>query len=308
MNALSVRGLRKDFRGTVAVERLDLDIRSGELFGLVGPDGAGKTTTLRLLATIMLPSQGTGTVAGFDLIREAERIKRKIGYVPQRFSLYAELSVRENLDFFADIFKVFGKERDERFQQVLEFSRLGPFQDRLARDLSGGMRQKLALACALIHTPQILLLDEPTTGVDPISRRELWKLLLQLWRQGTTVIVTTPYMDEAERCERIGFMQRGRLLEVASPAEFKEHYPFEVVELACENRHRARSEVLSESGVLGVDIFGDKIHVKVESAAEWIPRLEELLSSRGIRLQSARKVPPSVEDVFLRLARGNHGA
>jgi len=307
MNALSVRGLRKQFRSTVAVEDLDLDVRGGELFGIVGPDGAGKTTTLRLLATIMLPSQGGGTVAGFDLTREAESIKRKIGYVPQRFSLYPELSVRENLDFFADIFKVFDMEREERFRQVLEFSRLGPFQDRLARDLSGGMRQKLALACALVHTPQILFLDEPTTGVDPISRRELWKLLLQLWRQGTTIVVTTPYMDEAERCERIGFMQRGRLLQVASPAEFKAHYPFEVVELACENRHRARSEVLSQHGVLGVDIFGDKIHVKVESAAEWIPRLEELLSARGIELQSVRKVSPSVEDVFLWLARGDHG-
>jgi len=300
--------LRKQFRSAVAVEGLDLDVRSGELFGLVGPDGAGKTTTLRLLATIMLPNQGTGTVAGYDLIKGAESIKRKIGYVPQRFSLYPELSVRENLDFFADIFKVFDREREERFQQVLEFSRLGPFQDRLARDLSGGMRQKLALACALIHTPEILFLDEPTTGVDPISRRELWKLLLQLWRQGTTIIVTTPYMDEAERCQRIGFMQGGRLLEVASPEEFKTRYPFEVIELACENRHRARSEVLSEPGIIGVDIFGDKIHVKVESAAEWIPRLEELLSARGIELQSARKVPPSVEDVFLRLARGNHGA
>ncbi len=306
-NALSVRGLEKRFRNTVAVRDLDLDVHGGELFGLVGPDGAGKTTMLRLLATIMVPGKGSGTVAGFDLLSQAESVKRRIGYVPQRFSLYPELSVRENLDFFADIFKVFDRERDDRFRQVLEFSRLGPFQDRLARDLSGGMRQKLALACALIHTPRILLLDEPTTGVDPISRRELWKLLLQLWRQGTTIIVTTPYMDEAERCERIGFMQGGRLLEVASPTEFKARYPFEVIELACEDRHRARAEVLPQAGILGVDIFGDKIHVKVDSAAEWIPRIRELLRSRGIELQSVRKVPPSVEDVFLRLARRGSG-
>ncbi len=308
MYAISVRGLKKTFGAAVAVRQVDVEVRRGELFGLVGPDGAGKTTTLRLLATIMLPSEGGGTVAGFDLTRESEPIKRRIGYVPQRFSLYPELSVRENLDFFADIFKVFGTERDERFRQVLAFSRLEPFQGRLARDLSGGMRQKLALCCALVHTPEILFLDEPTTGVDPISRRELWKLLLQLWRGGTTIVVTTPYMDEAERCERIGFMQGGRLLEVASPSRFKERYPFEVIELACEDRHRARKEITAEAGILGVDIFGDKIHVKVASATEWIPRLRQLLASRGIELESARQVPPSVEDVFLRLARGGYGA
>jgi ABC-2 type transport system ATP-binding protein len=308
MNAVSVHGLRKEFRGTVAVEQLDLEVGSGELFGLVGPDGAGKTTTLRLLATIMQPTCGSGMISGLDLVKEAEPIKQRIGYVPQRFSLYPELTVRENLTFFADIFKVFGSEREERFRQVLDFSRLGPFQDRLARDLSGGMRQKLALSCALVHTPEILLLDEPTTGVDPISRRELWKLLLQLWRRGTTVLVTTPYMDEAERCERIGFMQAGRLLEVASPAGFKAEYPHQVVELACEDRHRARDEVLKEPRVLGVDIFGDKIHVKVDSAEQWIPRLRALLEARGIEVPSAKKVPPSIEDVFLWLAQGDRGA
>ena len=308
MKAVSVQGLRKEFHGTVAVEQLDLEVGRGELFGLVGPDGAGKTTTLRLLATIMQPTRGSGMVAGLDLVREAEPIKRRIGYVPQRFSLYPELTVRENLTFFADIFKVFGAGREERFRQVLDFSRLGPFQDRLARDLSGGMRQKLALSCALVHTPEILFLDEPTTGVDPISRRELWKLLLQLWRGGTTILVTTPYMDEAERCERIGFMQAGRLLKVASPADFKAEYPHQVVELACEDRHRAREQVMKEPGVFGIDIFGDKIHVKVDAAEPWIPRLRDLLAAQGIEVPSARRVPPSVEDVFLRLARGDRGA
>jgi ABC-2 type transport system ATP-binding protein len=301
--SVSVRGLKKEFRGTVAVQGLDLDVLEGELFGLVGPDGAGKTTTLRLLATIMLPGAGSGTVAGFDLLREAESIKRLIGYVPQRFSLYPELSVLENLRFFADIFRVFGTEREERFRQVMEFSRLEPFQNRLARDLSGGMRQKLALSCALIHTPRILFLDEPTTGVDPISRRELWKLLLQLWQRGTTIIVTTPYMDEAERCQRIGFLRAGRLLEVASPAEFKKNYPHDVIEIACEDRQRAKAEVLAEPGIVGVDIFGDKIHVKVDGADRWIPKLQALLFGKGIEVRQLRTVPPSVEDVFLRLAR-----
>jgi len=306
MNALSVQGLRKEFGGAPAVDGLDLEVRQGELFGLVGPDGAGKTTTLRMLATIMLPTQGSGMVAGFDIVRDAERIKRRIGYMPQRFSLYPELSVRENLEFFADVFKVFGPEREERFARVLDFSRLAPFQDRLARDLSGGMRQKLALACALVHTPDILLLDEPTTGVDPISRRELWKLLLQLWRRGTTIVITTPYMDEAERCERIGFMQAGRVLEVGAPAHFKKQYPYEVVEVACEERHRARLRILSEREIRGVEIFGDKIHVKVDSAELWIPLLREILESEGIEVRLAKKVPPSVEDVFLYLVRGFH--
>lgn len=304
MDVLSVSMLGKEFAGTTAVAALDLQVRKGELFGLVGPDGAGKTTTLRLLATIMLPSRGSGTVLGFDLVREAESIKRKIGYVPQRFSLYGELSVRENLEFFADIFKVFGPVREERFRKVLDFSRLEPFQDRLARDLSGGMRQKLALSCALVHTPEILFLDEPTTGVDPISRRELWKLLLQLWRQGTTIVVTTPYMDEAERCERIGFMQGGRLLEIDSPARFKSRYPYDVVELACEDRPRARSIILRNSEVRGVEIFGDKMHVKTPCAERWVPRLKEILVSAGIEVHFAKRVAPSVEDIFLYLARG----
>lgn len=308
MDAVCVSGLHKQFAGTIAVDSLNLQVRKGELFGLVGPDGAGKTTTLRLLATIMVPTRGSGSVLGFDLVREAESIKRKIGYVPQRFSLYGELSVRENLEFFADIFRVFGPIRDERFRMVLGFSRLEPFQGRLARDLSGGMRQKLALSCALVHTPEVLLLDEPTTGVDPISRRELWKLLLQLWREGTTIVVTTPYMDEAERCERIGFMQGGRLLKIDSPASFKSRYPFEVVELACEDRPRARSLILRDSEVKGVEIFGDKIHVKITSAEEELPRLSQVLLSEGIEVHDAKRVAPSMEDVFLHLAQGAHDA
>ncbi len=307
MTAIIASGLRKLFGGTVAVDSLDLEVRRGELFGLVGPDGAGKTTTMRLLATIMLPTRGSGSVAGFDLVRDPEAIKRRIGYVPQRFSLYAELSVRENLQFFADIFKVFGEERSKRFREVLAFSRLELFQDRLARDLSGGMKQKLALSCALVHTPEVLLLDEPTTGVDPVSRRELWKLLLHLWRRGTTIVVTTPYMDEAERCERIGFIQSGRLLEVGPPAWFKARYPYNVIELACEERQMARAAILGQSGVRGVEIFGDKLHVKTESTEDLIPRLHEVLSARGIALHQAKKVLPSVEDIFLHLAEVKNG-
>jgi len=304
--AVAVRGLAKRFGALTAVHGVDLEVRRGELFGLVGPDGAGKTTLLRLLATAMLPSGGLGTVVGHDLIADAEAIKRRIGYVPQRFSLYGTLTVGENLEFFADIFRVFGPERQARFRQVLSFSRLEPFQDRLARDLSGGMRQKLALAAALVHTPELLLLDEPTTGVDPISRRELWKLLLELWRGGVTVVVTTPYMDEAERCERIAFMQSGRLLDVAAPAEFKARYRYTVVEIGCEDPRGARGVLLGRPGIAGVDLFGDKIHVKTERP-EASGDLGAQLAARGFSVTSLRVVPPSVEDIFLSLVEGAHG-
>jgi ABC-2 type transport system ATP-binding protein len=300
--AVAVRGLEKRFGAIVAVAGLDLEIGRGELFGLVGPDGAGKTTLLRVLATAMLPTAGSGRVTGCDLVSEPETIKRRIGYVPQRFSLYGSLTVRENLEFFADIFRVFGPERETRFREVLGFSRLGPFQDRLARDLSGGMRQKLALAAALLHTPELLLLDEPTTGVDPISRRELWKLLLDLWRGGVTVLVTTPYMDEAERCERIGFMRAGRLLDVASPATFKARYPYRVVEVGCGDRRGARAALLGQPGVAGVELFGDKIHVRTEGTADRTAELSRRLETGGFTVDSMRTVPPSVEDIFLELA------
>jgi len=306
--AVEVKGLRKEFRGLAAVDGLDLEVRAGELLGLVGPDGAGKTTTLRLLATIMLPTGGGGRVLGLDMVRDAEAIKRRIGYMPQRFSLCGELTVQENIEFFADIFHVFGREREERFRQLLEFSQLGPFRDRPARDLSGGMKQKLALSCALIHTPEVLFLDEPTTGVDPVSRRELWKLLLQLWRRGATLIIATPYMDEAERCERIGFMQRGRLLDADAPARLKERCPFQVVELACEESRRARALIARQPGVKGVEVFGDRLHVKVDGAEQWVPRLRRLLAEAGIAAGAAAQVPPSIEDVFLHLARGDRAS
>ncbi len=307
-NVIATKGLRKSFGKTVAVEGLDLQVSRGELFGLVGPDGAGKSTTLRMLATVMRPTGGSGVVAGLDLRTRPEPIKRRIGYMPQRFSIYGELSVRENLEFFADIFKVYGPEREERFRQLLHFSRLDSFQDRLTHNLSGGIKQKLALSCALVHTPEILFLDEPTTGVDPVSRRELWRLLLALWHGGTTIVVTTPYMDEAERCQRIGFMQAGRLLEVGTPAGLKQAYPHIVVELSCEERHRARAALLAQEGVCGVEVLGDKIHVKVHSSGHWPRRLEEILRAAGIESAGAREIAPSVEDIFLHLARGAHGS
>jgi len=222
---IQIDHLTREFDGMVAVNDLSLTVEAGELFGLVGPDGAGKTTTMRLLGGILEPSGGDARVAGFSIRTHAEKVKERIGYMPRRFGLYGDLSVMENLSFYADIYQVPQGERPERFRRLLEFSQLGPFTDRLARDLSGGMKQKLGLTCALIHTPEILFLDEPTCGVDPVSRRDLWKILYELARRGITIFMSTAYLDEAERCTRVGLMHKGRLMVCASPDSIKEGLP-----------------------------------------------------------------------------------
>ena len=207
--AITTSRLSRSFGRNVAVQDLDLKVQRGELYGLVGPDGAGKTTTMRLLAGIMAPTSGEAWVAGYSVLSDAERIKEVIGYMSQRFGLYEDLTVMENIEFYADIYEVAQKERKARFQRLLGFSNLTPFVDRLAGKLSGGMKQKLGLACALVHTPEILFLDEPTSGVDPVSRRDFWRILYDLLREGVTIFLSTSYLDEAERCARIGLMHKG---------------------------------------------------------------------------------------------------
>lgn len=211
--------LSKQFKGTNAVSSLDLVIQKGEIFGLLGPDGAGKSTLMRMLSTVMLPTSGSAHVLGLDIKKDEEKIRRRIGYMPQKFSLYGDLTVDENIEFFADIYDVPKRDMDSVRQKALDFTKLEPFRSRYARQLSGGMQKKLALACVLIHTPEILFLDEPTLGVDPLSRREFWRLLYGL--TNTTIIVSTPYMDEAERCSRIGLIREGSLLICDTPAEIK---------------------------------------------------------------------------------------
>ena len=228
---IETKNLVKKFKKIVAVNGLNLSVRKGEIFGLVGPDGAGKTTTIRMLAAVMNPTEGHATVAGYDTVKRAEPIKRIIGYMPQRFSLYADLTVLENINFFADIFGVHGKERKERTQQLLEFSRLEQFQKRQAGRLSGGMQKKLGLACTLIHKPEIIYLDEPTTGVDPVSRREFWDILTDLHLQGVTLFVSTPYMDEAERCSPVGLMYQGDIIVCDTPDNIKGLVRGELLEL-----------------------------------------------------------------------------
>jgi len=302
--AIRAAGLRKQFGARMAVAGLDLEVRPGELFGLLGPDGAGKTTTMRLLCGVLDPSAGEAQVAGCDVRRQPELLKRRIGYMPQRFSLYGDLTVAENLAFFANIYQVPRAERLRREQELLAFSRLAPFRKRLAQHLSGGMRQKLALACTLMHTPQVLFLDEPTTGVDPVSRRELWRILYSLLAEGVTLFVSTPYMDEAERCGRVALMEGGRLLACDSPEALKARMRGDLLEIIATPQRRAKEVLESLRAVLGVQVFGERLHVWVAEADRDEAALSQALAAEGIALASSRRMVPGLEDVFVSALTG----
>lgn len=300
---IETKGLRREFGKTVAVQNLDLTIYKGEVFGLVGPDGAGKTTTLRLLAAIMDPTAGSAAVAGFDTVRESEAIKERIGYMAQIFSLYRDLSVIENINFFADVFGVPRTVRKERIDRLLEFARLNQFRKRRAGQLSGGMQKKLGLACTLIHEPDIIYLDEPTTGVDPVSRREFWDILTSLHVQGITIMVSTPYMDEAERCSRVGLMYSGRLIECDTPEAIKGRVPGQVLEFLPSNRIEA-SKILRETpGVHEVQSFGQLLHIFVDSLDHGQRVVEQALGERGITISGLRRIEPRMEEAFVSLIR-----
>jgi len=299
--AISTEGLSRSFGPVAAVDRISFSVAPGEVFGLIGPDGAGKTTLLRLLAGILDPSEGSAAVAGADVRTQPELLRQRIGYMPQTFALYRDLTVGENLHFFAEAYQVPRGEIAARTERLLAFSRLGPFVRKLAEHLSGGMRQKLALACTLIHEPRLLLLDEPTTGVDPVSRREFWGILYDLNRRGATVLVATPYMDEADRCTRIGFMYGGRLLSVAPPEGMKTRMQGEVLEIVAEPRRRALAVALGIKAVLTGSVFGNTLHLTVPEAAAAEPRLRAAFDREGISLRSLRVAPASLEDVFISL-------
>ncbi len=300
--------LSRSFKKIAALAEIDLSVQRGEIFGLVGPDGAGKTTMLRLLAAVMAPTAGRVTVAGHDSVKDAEEIRAHVGYMPQKFSLYGDLSVRENLEFYADIFGVHGAERQRRFEQVLSFAHMGNITDRRARQLSGGMQKKLGLACTLIHRPDVLLLDEPTTGVDPVSRREFWDLLTELHLQGTTMVVSTPYMDEAERCNRIGLLFKGHLIECGTPGEIKALVKGQVIEFLPDRLEAARVLLATQPGVLEVQIYGTLLHVFVEDATLAWPRLQTLMKENMIQIDAVRLIHPRMEEAFISLIRGRSGA
>jgi ABC-2 type transport system ATP-binding protein len=307
---IQTENLTRKFGNLVAVDCLNLEIKRGEIFGLVGPDGAGKTTTIRMLAAIMDPTAGSASVAGFDTVKQAEDIKHRIGYMAQQFNLYGDLSVQENLDFFADIFSVRGRERKERIAQLLQFARLTEFTSRRAGHLSGGMKKKLALACSLIHRPEILYLDEPTTGVDPVSRREFWDILSDLHIEGVTILVSTPYMDEAERCSRVGLMYQGQLIVCDSPKQVKGLIEGDLIELrpVAKDRgvglmRRAEASVTSLSGVLEVQTYGDLLHIFVDDAAQRTPQVRAALATQSIHATDLRQTHARMEEAFISLIR-----
>jgi ABC-2 type transport system ATP-binding protein len=301
--ALVVDGLTRRFADRTAVDGLSLVIGAGELFALVGPDGAGKTTTLRMLCGVLRPNSGTARILGFDLLREAARIKPRIGYLSQRFSLYGDLTIDENVEFHAGIHDVrdFRTRRDE----LLGFTRLTPFRSRPVRQLSGGMKQKLALACALVHTPGILFLDEPTTGVDPVSRRDFWGILSGIQRSGTTIVMTTPYLDEAERCSRVGLLNQGRLMTLDTPQNVRSLMPGVVVELVCASVRTARRLLADLPGIQEIQMFGDRLDLVVSSDAIDACRTAVLrrLAESNVAVQGWRTVPASLENVFVSLLR-----
>lgn len=296
-----IDNLQRSFGAVRAVDGLSLTVEAGQIYGMVGPDGAGKTTTLRILCGALLPDGGTARVGGRDVVREPEQVRDLLGYMPQRFSLYGDLTVGENLRFFADIFHVPTRERRALIDRLLAFSRLDKFERRLAARLSGGMKQKLALACALIHRPTVLLLDEPTTGVDPVSRREFWEIVREAVADGMTVLVSTPYMDEAERCHHVAFVAGGKVLAAGTPHELQRLVPGSTLELAATPQRVAAASLGRLEAVRDVQLFGDLLHVGLREALD-TAQIKDTLVADGVTVGRIREVTPSMEDVFMYLS------
>lgn len=295
---LTLDQLTKTFGETIAVNDVSYRVDAGEIFGVIGPDGAGKTTTLRVLATAMLPTRGAVTVDGHDVVRDAEQVKKIIGYMPQRFALYPDLTVLENLNFFADLFGSPHKERAALIERLLGFARLQEFQARYAKNLSGGMQKKLALAATLMHRPRVLLLDEPTTGVDPVSRREFWDLLTNVHLEGVTIVVSTPYLDEAERCTRVALMHRGKLLACDEPKRLRARLGAFVFEAHSPHARAAEHIAATMNGVLNVNAYGEIVRVIVDDPAR-MNSIQNAWQTRGLNMQHVRQVNPRLEDVFV---------
>ena len=299
MLSIQTNHLTKSFGKLTAVKDLSLQVKTGEIFGLVGPDASGKTTTIRMLCGILPPDGGGATVAGCDIPKEAESLREKVGYLPQRFGLYGDLTVLENIHFYADLYRVAKQERKERIERLLRFANLEPFGKRKAQDLSGGMKQKLGLICALIHTPQILFLDEPTTGVDPLSRRDFWIILYDLLKEGVTILFSTSYLDEAERCSRVGLIYEGELLVVDTPSAVKAQMRGKILELRTENNQKS-IRMVEDIGLFGgLVLSGDKIHVRVDDPEDGEKVIREVLKEKGMEVLSLLAVRPSLEDAFV---------
>lgn len=293
---ISIRAVTRRFGKLTAVDRLSLELAEGEIFGLVGPDGAGKTTTLRMLGGLLDPDEGAISIAGLDVATQLDRVKDQAGYMAQRFGLYGDLTVEENLRFYSDLFSVNAAERERMVSEFLQLTRMAAFRHRPAAKLSGGMKQKLALICTLLHRPRVLLLDEPTNGVDPLSRRDFWEILYRLASEGMTILVTTSYLDEAERCNRVGLMHRGRLIECAPPAELKARLAPRSFRLRSGDLRAAREALQRTSGVISAEPAGAALHVILERAE----LRTEVETASAVSLEP---LEPALEDVFIALIR-----
>ncbi len=302
MSIIHAENLTRKFGALTAVDGLNLDIAEGEIFGLVGPDGAGKTTTMRLLCGLMNPTGGKAIVAGHDVTQELDQVKDQIGYMAQRFGLYNDLTVAENMRFYSDLFGITGRERDELTVRLLRMTRMEPFQKRPAGKLSGGMKQKLALMCTLLHKPRVLFLDEPTNGVDPVSRRDFWAILYDLVRGGLTVFVSTAYLDEAERANRVAFMDHGRIIRCDTPARLKKSLEETCYRLQADDTRSVRLALLKEPGVLAVEPAGAYLHLFVNPA---VTTVEALAAKEKFQYE---EISPSLEDVFIALIRKEEAA
>ncbi len=297
--AIQVESLTRTFRDITAVNGLCFSVKRGELFGLLGPDGSGKTTTLRMMAGVLRPSSGDCLINGTSAVKDPDAVKHDIAYMSQRFGLYTDLSVIENIDFYADLYLVPHDKRPERYERLFAFSNLGPFKNRLAGALSGGMKQKLGLCCALVHQPSVLLLDEPTFGVDPVSRRDLWLIIHEMVGQGTTVVVSTAYMDEAERFDRVALLHDGRLRTVDAPRNLQKNFRGEVIILRTGDVRKSLEVVRGIMGVRSAVVFGESLHVTVDRGEQVMPSIKTELARSGFEIFGMQTAEPGMEDVFI---------
>ncbi len=298
---ISLSNISKSYKKVKAVQDISFDVNPGELFGLIGPDGAGKTTIFRILTTLLIPDEGTATVAGFDVVKDFKAIRKAVGYMPGRFSLYQDLTVEENLTFFATIFGTTIEENYDLIEDI--YVQIEPFKDRRAGKLSGGMKQKLALSCALIHKPTVLFLDEPTTGVDPVSRKEFWEMLKRLQKKGITILVSTPYMDEAALCDRIALIQGGEILEIDTPEAIVSQFPKTIYNVGADNMYKLIQSLQQYEHVYSVFPFGEFVHYTDKRDSFEMADLQSYLEKEGLTDINIEVTHPNIEDAFMELAR-----